>query len=189
MGSLMKGFRFILGTVLVSNYMDDEVNIDLARSLGYIAESEKLSPLELRGRFPKYRFIPAQGGEWVDYEGALTADDMFDFIMKETTKPKPGQLEKFNQLALEFIQAEDRKTVLRRAEAAHDAAHDDAKPHAAYYLKVMNRILEKDSNWHTQEHNRLTDMLKTAKLTPEKKTAILENVNRLRSFVSPRVEL
>merc|ERR1712079_238791 len=97
-----------------------------------------------------------------------------------------GTLRTFDALASEFVKGSDKAVTLARAKEA--AATVEEKDAAAYYVKVMEKMQEKGSDWAQKENDRLNQMLNGGKMAEAKKADMKLKINRLSAFISPHDE-
>jgi len=182
------GNKIIIGSVGISTY-GEKLNSDLAEKYGYKPKGKDLEfdDFEKLG-FPKFRFFPARGGKDIEYTGAVKTDDMVNFLKTEAKIyfGLQGQLLEFDKLAAEFTRVSDKKAVLAKAKAAE--ADEKDKEAATYYLKAMEKSIEKDG-WASKEHARLTKMMGGSQVTKDQKGQMQLKLNRLSAFVSPHEDL
>merc|ERR1711879_629107 len=182
------GSDLIIGTVGISTYGEKQ-NQDLAELYGYKKAGQDLEYSDMDKDFPKFRYFPTNGGESIEYTGAVTTEAMMLFLKKEAKVyfGLTGTLRTFDALAAEFVKGSDKVATLARAKEASASAEE--KDAAAYYVKVMEKMQEKGSDWAQKETDRLNQMLNGGKIAEAKKNDMKLKLNRLSAFVSPNDEL
>jgi len=94
----------------------------------------------------------------------------------------PGQDEEFHRLAQSFSAAarSDREAILASVEANGALSE---RPNAAYYKKVMAKLLDDDS-FPQKEVARLNKMIESSSLSETKRSQFAQRLNALASFSS-----
>merc|ERR1711879_864835 len=139
-----------------------------AQTYGYKTPGKDLEYSDMDKNFPKFRFFPAKEGKDVEYTGEVTFDATVSYL-KTGAKVYfglKGTVREFDKLVAEFVKASDKKAVLAKAKAAEAGVAD--KGASAYYIKAMEKSVEKDS-WAQKEHARLKVMMGKAEVGAEKK--------------------
>ncbi|EFA09214.1 windbeutel [Tribolium castaneum] len=177
---LAQNDKLILAEVGVKDYGDKE-NEQLALKFGVGKDDLPAVRLFVKGKAP-VEF--AKSAEW-------TVDNLRN-VVKDNTDiylGLPGCLEKFDKLAMEFVNTGYKQKKLEEAQAKAAELTDKEKETAAVYLKYMSKIVETGSEFVTQELGRLKKILKEGKVNERKKTELSTRLNILRSFSLPRNEL
>jgi len=168
----------LVAEVNVKDYGEKD-NSDLAEK--YEVKSKDFPVLKL---FKKDEKVP------IPYTGDFKADDIIQFI-KTTTGVYiglPGCLEKFDQMAADFIKLkgdkEGRSKIIEEAKILVKRGLDSQKDTemAKVYLKLMEKILDKGDDFVAGEVQRLEN-LRSSKVSVDKKEGLQKRWNILQSFV------
>ncbi|KAL2623345.1 hypothetical protein R1flu_003550 [Riccia fluitans] len=143
--------------------------------------------------FPTIKFFPKENKEGVEYEGDRDLADFVDFLNKEAgTHRTPsggltenaGRIEQLDEVAKELISApaEERHSILKKAEEAASELEGAAASHAKTYLKFFKSIIDKGDAYAKKEVERLERILSGA-VNPNKVDEIIIKRNILTSFL------
>ncbi|XP_044763156.1 endoplasmic reticulum resident protein 29 [Coccinella septempunctata] len=94
----------------------------------------------------------------------------------------PGCLERMDQLAEEFIKADDKDEKYKEIEKETHSLVEKEKDTATTYLKYMKRVLSNGVSFIKQETNRLKKLLKESNIQEKKKQDLSNRLNILKSF-------
>ncbi|RZC36424.1 ERp29 N domain containing protein [Asbolus verrucosus] len=177
---LVKNQDLILAEVGVKDYGDKE-NEQLALKFGITKDDLPAIRLFIKHK-PEVEF--PKTAEWVlDNLRNLIRDNTDIYI------GLPGCLEKFDKLAVEFVNSGNKQKELEQAERAVNDVTVEEKNAANVYVKFMKKILENGISFVKQEYARLSKILKEGKVNEKKKLELSHRLNILRSFSLPRDEL
>jgi len=115
------------------------------------------------------------------------ADEIKKFLIRETGMwiGLPGCVEEFDVLVKEFFKASsdsDKKSILGRARTQADAIADEPKKgRATYYVKTLEKIVEKGNDFVDGELKRV-EKLADGKVSDNKKAQLKEKASILTSF-------
>jgi protein disulfide-isomerase A6 len=122
--------------------------------------------------FPTIKFFPKDGSEPITYKNARSEEAFVDFLNQHCGThrsvngrllPTAGKVLALDKLAAQFFgasSAEDRSSILTKAKAYIanlTGSKTVAEPTAVegeYYVKAMQRIVEKGENWLGKETTR-----------------------------------
>ncbi|GHJ89087.1 hypothetical protein NliqN6_5489 [Naganishia liquefaciens] len=161
---------------------DSEFNRDLAAAQGVSS-------------YPTIKFYPRDGSSPIPYSGARTEEAFVNFLNEHCgthRTPSGGLLETagralpLDKLASEFFSTPskaDREAIMQRARDVASNLTVKAGSAPAYYLKAMERVLEKGEDWLKKETARFTKLADSSSLAPAKKDEITIKRNILASFV------
>lgn len=92
----------------------------------------------------------------------------------------PGCLERYDEIVRDFVKS-DRKVALKRAQDMEENLPKEDKPSALFYIKIMEKIIEKDFGFVENELKRLKK-LSDGKLSKAKKQQLDDRISILTSF-------
>lgn len=139
--------------------------------------------------FPVLKLFRKGFPEPMPYTGEWKADDIIQFV-KSTTGVYiglPGCIEKFDELAGEFIKIRDktrREELLKQANEMIKVGLETPKStdYANVYVKLMEKIMEKGDEFVSKEIQRVENLRKT-RVSADKKEGLQKRLNILQSFV------
>jgi endoplasmic reticulum protein 29 len=182
MSGLVQFQRFLIGFIGVEDYGDKQ-NQDLADRFGVKASD-----------FPVFKLWKRGSKEPIDYTKDVDADSLSRFISEELGLwiGLNGCIEQFDKLARGFCAAtEDQRLerikVAEQELTALDVSAEAAdvqqgqKNNAKYYIRVMQKIIEKGIGFPQTEALR-TESLLLAKITDQKKDELQFRLNILSSY-------
>jgi len=166
----------LIAEVNVKDYGEKE-NADLAEKYDIKAKD-----------FPQLRLFRKGFTDPEQYKGEWKADDIIQWV-KGTTGVYiglPGCIEKFDQLAAEFIKIknkEKREKLLKEAKEVIKAGLETPKStdYANTYVKLMEKIMVKGDEFVQKEIQRVENLRKT-KVSVDKKESLQKRLNVLQSF-------
>lgn len=172
---LVENKDLILAEVGVKDYGERD-NEELAKKYGINGKDD----------LPAIRLIV--DGKSIDFPSSSkwTVDELKQFLKDNTNIyiGLPGCLEQFDRLAMKFVKAADKKTILAEVEQAVNNLTDETeKAIGTIYRKFMSRIIEKGIDFVAEETTRLSNLLK-GKLSSKKKMELTNKLNVLKSFKS-----
>lgn len=166
----------------VQNYGETQ-NQDFAKSMG-VADEET---------YPEY-FYMKKGEDpstAIRYEGEDKGFDAISAFIKEQTGIRIAEslLPEMDTVAAKFVSADDDKARQGFAEEASTVAkslpQETDRTLAELYLKVMNKALDKGTNYFKSETDRIKRMLSDGKMKKDKQVAFEEKLKVLASFTNP----
>lgn len=102
----------------------------------------------------------------------------------------PGTSKAFDRLSKDFIQTTDNteraNIVIKTKEALEKVLKEEEKDDLKYYVKVMEKVIEKGEDYLDQELDRLNNILKGSKLAKGSRNNIKSHVSVLQQFVVSR---
>eukprot|EP00879_Flechtneria_rotunda_P018117 GHRR01018998.1.p1 GENE.GHRR01018998.1~~GHRR01018998.1.p1 ORF type:complete len:221 (+),score=85.40 GHRR01018998.1:607-1269(+) len=145
--------------------------------------------------FPRFKLFTkgADTTKPIDYKGnTKNSKDMLRWIVEQTGVfvGIKGQVKELDTLAKQFMTASaaDRAQLLKQAQAAGDAVDTSSNPDAAsfveYYIKTMQRVLDKGDSYAEQETKRLSKMSDDKGVAAAKKETFQWRLNILASFTN-----
>ncbi|XP_044261188.1 protein windbeutel [Tribolium madens] len=177
---LAQNEKLILAEVGVKDYGDKE-NEKLALKFGVGKDDLPAIRLFVKGKSPVEL---AKSAEW-------TVDNLRNLIKDNTDIyiGLPGCLEKFDKLAMEFVNSGNKQKKLEETQAKVAELKDNEKETASIYVKFMSKIVESGLDFVNHELGRLNKILKQGKVNDKKKVELANRLNILRSFSLPKDEL
>eukprot|EP00794_Sanderia_malayensis_P018781 gene18781-20672_t len=131
------------------------------------AENRPLSEKYGISGFPTMKFFPKNNKDGEEYEGGRDEQDFVDFLNTKcklnrrlggSLNEQEGRIDKFDELAGKFMAKKVSKDeVITEAKAAIDGQEDQKA--AKYYVKVMEKMVEKGDDYAAKELERLERML------------------------------
>ncbi|KAF5286496.1 hypothetical protein FQR65_LT12579 [Abscondita terminalis] len=101
----------------------------------------------------------------------------------------PGCLEKYDQLATNFVKSSDKAQAVSDAEKLLEQEKED-KEAAETYVKYMKKVAEQGNEFVKLELARLAKIIKEGKIKEKKKEELSRRINILHSFaIEPKDEL
>ncbi|XP_076057449.1 endoplasmic reticulum protein 29-like protein wbl [Oratosquilla oratoria] len=167
--------KLLVAEVGVKDYGDMD-NMDLAERFNVNKDD-----------FPVVKLFKKTGEDVIDFDGEFTADNLKTFIRKNSNAYIGLQdcLETFDRLADEFMKSTDQKHKQALLQAAEDEWDKITNPSdrrsAEVYVKVMRKLIEKGSEFVSQEKARVKGLME-GKISPEKKEQMQGKLNILQSF-------
>ncbi|XP_034230580.1 endoplasmic reticulum resident protein 29 [Thrips palmi] len=178
MAEAAKAADILIAEVGVKDYGEKE-NSDLAERFKIDKEQFPVVKLFMKGKEP------------IDFEETteegFTSENLIQFIRTKSGKyvGLPGCLEAFDKIASKFRVAKDensRKEILREAQGLVGRLEKlEERKTGEVYVKMMQRMVEKGSEFIDDEMKRLNKLL-TGKLSDVKKTDMGNRINILRAF-------
>lgn len=171
----------LIAGVPIANRAEYLVNPRLARRYGL----DKLKDDD----FPRFKLFlkGADPSKPIDYGGKLTKDEMSAWLVAHTSLflGKKGQIEELDAAAKTLMAAKkgDRQKLLQEAQAEANSLAHKHKEHAEYYIKTMQRVVEKGEDYIPKEIQRLGKMAADNSVTPAKRAAFEWKLNVLSSFI------
>jgi len=170
----------------VQDLLIAEVNV---KDYGEKENAELAEKYEIKTKeFPQLRLFRKGITVPEPYTGEWKADDIIQWVKTMTGVyiGLPGCIEKFDQLAAEFIKIRDkgkRQKLLEQAKEMIKAGLDTPKStdYANTYVKLMEKILEKGDEFVSKEIQRVENLRKT-KVSADKKESLQKRLNILQSF-------
>lgn len=174
--------------VPLSNSETYPVNPKLSARYGFLSLKDS--------DFPRYKLF-RKGVDTVhpiDYtpknDDLKNSKKMLEWIVQQTGVfiGIKGQVKELDTYAKSIMAAavKERKNVLSKAQAAADAVDTSSNPDASgyveYYIKTMQRVLDKGESYIEQETKRLTKMSEDKAVAAAKRETFLWRLNILSSF-------
>jgi len=137
--------------------------------------------------FPTLKWFP-KGDNKVpeDYQGGREVDDLVSFLNEKSNTfvlPGGGLAPEAGRIAeLDALIAASEQVDAALAQAIKDTASSSDSPFAKLYVNYVSKIVEKGAEFVDKEVARVTNMMKSANVTPEKKTDFTYRVNILKAF-------
>ncbi|XP_065064958.1 uncharacterized protein LOC135691119 [Rhopilema esculentum] len=163
--------------VVASVDADDSVNRPLSEKYGISG-------------FPTIKFFPKDNKDGEEYNGGRDEQDLIDFLNKKcklhrraggALNEMEGRIDKFDELAKRFMtEIAKRDDIVKEATAAVDGEADQKA--AQYYVRVMQKILEKGDSYPKTESERLERML-SGQMSSTKVDGVYRRKNVLDQFV------
>lgn len=174
--------------VPISNSDTYPVNTKLSARYGLVALKDE--------GFPRYKLFKkgADTTKPLDYTGDMKqAKELLRWTVEQTGVfiGIKGQVKELDGLAHSFMAAApaDRKPLLEQAQAAADAVDTSSNPDAGgyveYYIKTMQRVLDKGDAYVQQETKRLAKMSEDKAVAAAKRETFAWRLNVLASFKAP----
>lgn len=153
--------------------------------------------------FPTIKFFPKGSSEPIEYASARTEEAFVDFLNEHCGTSRKvgggltesaGKFPTLDNLAARFFSspASDRPEILKRAKNAVEgltkSASNSSAALAAYYVKAMERILEKGESWLPKEVARFAKLTSSPSLAPNKIDELTIKKNILSSFIKKKIE-
>ncbi|CAD6574135.1 MAG: hypothetical protein TREMPRED_001018 [Tremellales sp. Tagirdzhanova-0007] len=152
--------------------------------------------------FPTIKFFPKGSKEPVAYSSGRTEDQFVEFLNEHCGTHRTatgllsataGKVLTLDTLAQNFFSAglPDRPAFLEKArEALSSLTGIDAKTNATadYYVKAMERMMDKGESWLTKEQARIAGLLASPSLAPQKLDELKVKGNILSSFAMKKIE-
>lgn len=180
----------LVAGVPISNSKDYPVNTQLAARFQLTEATDST--------WPVFKLFKAGGDvtKPLDWPAGktVTADTLINWVVSETGAfiAAKGQVEALHTLAQQFMAeggAAGRRAQLEAGKKAADAAaaaNAGHKPYVEYYVKTMQRVLDKGTAYVEQEAERLRRVMKNDKsITPDKRSTFEWRLNVLASFTAP----
>ncbi|KAJ9099698.1 hypothetical protein QFC20_005631 [Naganishia adeliensis] len=145
--------------------------------------------------YPTIKFFPKDGSDAIPYTGARNEEGFVQFLNEHcgTHRTASGSLLEtagralpLDKLAYQFFSAPhvDRAGILARAKEVVANLTAPASTTGAYYVKAMERVLEKGEDWIKKETARFTKLSSSTSLAPAKMDEIIIKRNILSSFIT-----
>lgn len=142
--------------------------------------------------FPKFRlFLKGKNvNKPIEYKGGVKKDDLAGWLVAHTSIwiGKKGQLEPLDAAAKKFMAAKPaaRDAALKEAkkEASKLKLSAAQKEYAEYYVKTMQRVIEKGDAYVDKEYARLAKMAADKGVVAAKREAFEWKANIISSFMS-----
>lgn len=145
--------------------------------------------------FPTIKFFPKDNKDGEEYDGGRDEQDFIDFLNKKcklnrraggALNEMEGRIDKFDGFAKKFMkEVANRDDILKEAT---NAAESEEDPKAAkYYVKVMQKILEKGDKYPNTESDRLERVL-SGQISSSKVDGMYRRKNVLAQFKVPGKE-
>eukprot|EP00877_Chromochloris_zofingiensis_P013260 jgi/Chrzof1/8188/Cz03g00280.t1 len=169
--------------VPISNSEHYKVNPLLAARYSYDTMDES--------GFPKFKLYRkgADVSKPMEYTGSTKAEDILTWVVKHTRVfiGLKGQVKELDDLAKQFMSApaSERAGLLKKGQSTAnsiDQAGVNVKDYVEYYIKTMQRVIEKGTNYAAQEEKRLQKMADDKGVAAAKRETFQWRVNVLRSF-------
>ncbi|KAG7528350.1 hypothetical protein FFLO_06227 [Filobasidium floriforme] len=191
----------------VATAFKNEKNVVVAQMNADADENKEIaSEVGVQG-FPTIKFFPKDGSGPVNYASARSEEAFVEFLNEKAGThravggrllPTAGKVLALDQLASKFFSAassSDRSSILEQAQAyvakltgsAKTGAEDVVKrangSEGEYYIKAMQRVVEKGEDWLSKETTRIGKLLQSPSLAPEKLDELQRKNNILSAFV------
>lgn len=178
-GESVGGSDFLIGVVGIQDY-GEFLNTDMKDRYN-INEKE----------YPVYKlFMKGNPDNPIEFTGdERSVDAIIDFLKQHLNiqVAKPGCIAQFDELAIKFMSTQNRAEQNEIKETVKDvvSTYDDNEliTSGNFYLKVMEKIIEKGPEWIAEESLRISRLLKS-QLSPEKLEEFGHKENILESFQS-----
>ncbi|ORY32576.1 disulfide-isomerase precursor [Naematelia encephala] len=149
--------------------------------------------------FPTIKFFPKGSNEPVAYSGGRSEAQFIEFLNENcgTHRTATGLLAEtagkvltLDKLASSFFSAQvpDRAAIVDKAKEYLASANKTTRAGADYYVKAMERILEKGETWVLKEQTRIAGLLGSPSLAPTKLDELKIKANILSSFAATKAE-
>lgn len=175
----------VVAGVPISNSETYPVNPKLAARFGLLGLKDD--------SFPRIKLFKrgADTAKPVDYSGAMKdSSELLRWTVEQTGVfvGVKGQVKELDALAQQFVAApgKSRKDLFAQAKAAADAVDTSASPdtssYVEYYIKTMQRVLDKGDSYLEQESKRLKKMAEDKAVAATKRGTFEWRLNVLSSF-------
>eukprot|EP00775_Hariotina_reticulata_P011716 gene11716-11861_t len=148
--------------------------------------------------FPRFKLFKkgTDTTQPINYSGESKPKSMMKWIVQQTGVfvGVKGQVKELDALARNFMAAAaaDRKQMLLEAKAAADAIDTadkpDAKGYVEYYIKTMQRVLDKGEGYVEQEAKRLTKMSEDKAVAAAKRDTFHWRLNHASPAERPQLD-
>lgn len=148
--------------------------------------------------FPTLLFFPAVhsstlGNDPILYEGQRSAAEFIAFVNENTGAKRTigggldaaaGRFTDLDRIASAFIREQHQQSKIAEAEAIVAALPDDEATQAQYYVKTMQRVLDRGIDYITKERSRLQSLSTSRNVPARQMTSIMLRLNVLQAFVT-----
>jgi len=159
------------------------------------AQNRPLSEKYSISGFPTIKFFPKDNKDGEEYNGGRDEQDFIDFLNEKCKLNRraggllnemEGRISKFDDLAKTFMkEVGNREKILKEATAI--AETEEQSKTAAYYIKVMQKVLDKGDSYPSTELSRLDRML-SGQMSSTQVDGIYKRKNVLAQFQLPEKE-
>jgi protein disulfide-isomerase-like protein len=147
--------------------------------------------------FPSLKFFPKLNKAGEPYEGGRTPQDFVNFFNKKSGTERlvgggfmdsAGRVEALDQMAAEFLRAEDAKEQGRILQKAHEFVNEFDRTHrngqyAKFYPMIMQHLKDGRKDFPEQEAARLLRMTQAGRITPKTKASMHKRINICKVFM------
>ncbi|ORX36848.1 disulfide-isomerase precursor [Kockovaella imperatae] len=184
--SVARAFASEPSVVVAQMNADDEANRPIASQYGVQS-------------FPTIKFFPKGGKEPVAYSSGRTEEQFIEFLNENcgtyrtaggSLSAKAGKVLTLDKLASNFFTADlpSRSDIVAETKKSLAELGSSVSTSASYYLKAMERIMDKGESWLTKEQARIAGLLQSPALAPTKIDELKIKANILSSFAEKKVE-
>lgn len=180
-----RAFKSESDCVVANMQADDEVNKPIAARYDVTS-------------FPTIRFFPKGSKEPVPYTFGRTVEAFTQFLNEHCGTHRSssgllndlaGKVAPLDSLASEFFTAKtDREAIIARAQEALSSVNETSRAQASYYVKAMERVVEKGEAWLVKEQGRIANLLASPSLAPTKLDELKIKANILSAFAVKKAE-
>jgi len=168
----------LVASLGIPTYGEDKKNAELAAQYGI---EERDWPA-----FALFRKGTPAGGKPVAYAGPKKSGDVLKWLAGQADAffGLKGQIKEFQDAAKAFMAAPagERKALAADAEARAAGVAPSLKEYASFYVKTMQRVLEKGDGYVEAEEKRLAKMAADKSVTAARKEAFQAKLNILDAF-------
>jgi protein disulfide-isomerase A6 len=151
--------------------------------------------------YPTIKFFPRGADKQPqDYEMGRDEQSFLDFMNEQAgthrvagggLKATAGIIAELDEFVHRFLMAheDDRHPIVDETAAKVTELGDSVVASGEFYLKAMNRVMNKGTNWLAKESGRLGNMLKSAAVSSVRKTELMLRKNVLDAFLAKHEEI
>jgi len=160
-------WKAVPGVIVATITAKDEENHGLAERFGIT-------------QYPTFIFFPkGESSKYELYAQPEDAEEAFEFLK---TKLSP-ELDQLHEIATQFLKSDSRKELLTKAEAiAAKVVEENFKNTADLYVKLLQKVDEKGTEFVSKELDRLHGLLSNAKIVEKQKRDFRKRSGILKAF-------